>query len=228
MYNISTRDNMNKLYEFNKYVLNKYEGLEYKDSLACPLLVSSNPEFEHNLERKIMYIGQENNGWVNYTESGSNYNQQSIEDRYFNFLQNGVASTEFWQFISKVLNVPREELIKKIIWNNTLIAGKRYEAGPPDCDNTLKDLSIENLLFLYEYFNPEYTIFVNGPNNPYYDITYKFLKEIKSRLQDYYPKLDNPMLVDDDKKIIWTYHPNYQKRKSLHKEIIPNIRNIIK
>lgn len=219
---------MNKLHKFNKYVLSKCNGLEYKESLACPLLVSSNPEFENNLERRIMYIGQENNGWVNWNETSFEYSQELIEKRYYDFLKEGVTSTEFWQFISKVLNVPREELIKKIIWNNTLIAGKRYEAGPPECDNRFKDLSLENLLFLYEYFKPEYTILVNGPNNPYYDITYKFLKEIKSKLQDYYPKLDNPMLVDEDKKIIWTYHPNFQKRKSLHREIIPNIRNIIK
>lgn len=219
---------MNKLYEFNKYALNKYENLDYKDSLACPLLVASNPDFTNNLERKIFYVGQETNRWVNYNESGSNYDQQSIENRYFEFLKNGVVSTEFWQFISKVLNVSRKELIKKLIWNNTLIAGKRDEAGAPECDSTLKDLSLENLLFLYEYFEPEYTIFVNGPNNPYYSITYNFLKEIKSKLQDYYPKLDNPMLIDEDKKVIWTYHPNFQKRKNLHKEIISNISNIIK
>lgn len=219
---------MNKLDEFNKYVLNKYENLNYKDSLACPLLVSSNPEFEKNLDRKIMYIGQENNGWVNYVGEDNNYTQQAIEDRYFEFLKNGAATTEFWHFIRKVLQVPNEDLVRNIIWNNTLIAGKRYEVGPPNFDNVFKDLSIENLLFLYEYFNPEYTILVNGPNNPYYDITISFLKEIKSKLQDTYPKLENPMLVDEDKKIIWTYHPNYQKRKSLHKEIIPNIYNIIK
>ena len=219
---------MSKLYEFNKYILDKYNNLEYKESLACPLLVTSKPEFEQNLERNIMYIGQENNGWVNYNKPNSICTQEIIENRYLEFLQNGAASTEFWQFISKVLNVSREELIKKIIWNNTLIAGKRYEVGPPNCDNRLKDLSLENLLFLYEYFNPDYTIFVNGPNNPYYDITIKFLKEVKSKLQDYYPKISNPMLVDEDKKIIWTYHPNYQKRKSLHHEIISNIRNIIK
>lgn len=219
---------MNKLYEFNKYALNKYESLDYKDSLACPLLVASNPDFTNNLERKIFYVGQETNRWVNYNESGFNYDQQSIENRYFEFLKNGVVSTEFWQFISKVLNVSRKDLIKKVIWNNTLIAGKRDEAGAPECDSTLKDLSLENLLFLYEYFEPEYTIFVNGPNNPYYSITYNFLKEIKSKLQDYYPKLDNPMLIDEDKKVIWTYHPNFQKRKNLHKEIISNISNIIK
>ena len=219
---------MNKLYEFNKHVLSRYESLDYKDSLACPLLVASNPDFTNNLERKIFYVGQETNRWVNYNESGSNYDQQSIENRYFEFLKNGVVSTEFWQFISKVLNVSRKELIKKLIWNNTLIAGKRDEAGAPECDSTLKDLSLENLLFLYEYFEPEYTIFVNGPNNPYYSITYNFLKAIKSKLQDYYPKLDNPMLIDEDKKVIWTYHPNFQKRKNLHKEIISNISNIIK
>lgn len=219
---------MNKLYEFNKYALNKWNELEYKESLACPLLVSSNVEFEQNLERKIMYIGQENNGWVNWHQTNCQYTQEAIESRYLEFLQNGAASTEFWQFISKVLDIPREGLMTKIIWNNTLISGKRNEIGPPECDDRLKDLSLENLLFLYEYFNPEYTIFVNGPNNPYYDITIKFLKEIKSKIQDYYPKIGAPMLVDEDKKVIWTYHPNYQKRKSLHKEIIPNIRNIIK
>lgn len=219
---------MNKLYEFNKYVFEKYQNLEYKDSLACPLLVTSNPEFINNLESKILYIGQENNGWVNYDDNGNNYNQQIIENRYFDFLKKGAVNTEFWLFIKKVLDVSDDELIKKIIWNNTLISGKRYEAGPPECDSMLKDLSLENLLFLYEYFKPEYTILVNGPNNPYYDITIKFLKEIKSGLQASYPKLNNPMLIDENRKIIWTYHPNYQKRKSLHHEIIPNMRNIIK
>lgn len=218
---------MNKLKNFNQYILDKYNKVS-DGSLSCPLLVSSNIDYLNNLKRRILYIGQETNCWINYDDGSIKYSRQNIEDTYLKFLKEGARNRDFWVFIRKVLDIDRNELVNNVIWNNTLIAGKRTSIGYPDNVDDISQLSLEYLLFLYNYFEPEYTIFVNGPNNPYYKITVEFLKQIKSNLINYWPKPSDKLLFDDKNNIFWTYHPAYQKRLNKHNEIINGINNIIK
>lgn len=218
---------MNKLENFNQYILDEYNKVS-DGNLSCPLLVSSNIEYLNNLKRRILYIGQETNCWINYDDGSIKYSRQHIEDTYFNFLKSGARNRDFWMFIRRVLDINQDELINNVIWNNTLIAGKRTEIGHPSNVDDISDLSLEYLSFLYTYFEPEYTIFVNGPKNPYYKITIEFLKKVKSNLVEYWPTPSNNLLFDDKNKIFWTYHPAYQKRLNKHNEIISNISNIIK
>lgn len=219
---------MNKLHDFNKYIFEEYNKIENLEDLSLPLLISSDLSYINNLEKKIMYIGQETNGWVNDYEVDYEINAVVLEQIYLSFLRKGATNRDFWLFIKHVLDISNDKLKNNVIWNNTLLAGKRIEKGHPIVSKKLENLSLDYLLFTHDYFKPEQIIFVNGPHNPYYDITIKFLKELKSKLIHEYPTKNNPLLIDEDKNIIWTYHPNYQHRIGINTEIISKIKNKIK
>lgn len=219
---------MNKLQDFNNYIFEEYTRIENCEDLSMPLLISSDVDYTNNLERRIMYIGQETNGWVNDYEVDYEINSSVLEQIYISFLRKGATNRDFWLFIRQILEISSEKLINNVIWNNTLLAGKRTEKGHPVVTPKLEDLSLEYLLVTKNIFNPEYIIFVNGPHNPYYNITIKFLKELKSSLINTYPTRNNPLLIDRDNNIIWTYHPNYQHRIGINNEIISKIKNKVK
>lgn len=213
---------MNELHIFNKKIYEKYKLIRNVDELSCPLLVSSNEIYLNNLNKKILYIGQETNGWINDYEN-KEYFIDEIEQVYYDFMVKSNYNKPFWQFIKSIIN--SNKVIDNIIWNNTLIAGKRVVIGCPDNYQELQKLSLEYLLFLYNYFNPEVVILVNGPNNPYYDVTINFLKQINSNINKY-PTLDNSLIIDETKNIFWTYHPSYQNRKNMtdkNKQLIKKI-----
>lgn len=215
---------MNELKKQNNYILNQYYNLPNKEQLSIPLLVSSSEKYTNNLNRKILYIGQETNGWLNYKDEFFMPDLDYIETAYFNFLKNGANNKEFWMFIRKCLDIPKEELSKNIIWNNSIITSKRIGIGTPDIDDNLKSISIKYLKFLHNYFKPECTIFVNGPRNPYYSITNNLLKDFDSSLIDKWPTKEKPVLFDDKNKIIWTYHPNYLNKSHLKNDTICKIK----
>ena len=160
-----------------------------------------------------MYIGQETNGWVNYYND--NASLDDIEKSYDNFMINRCTSkSTFWRFLKNCIKDDYENFYKSIVWCNTLIVGKRYEKGSPNLDDDMKKMSLEYLLFLYEYYKPSAIINVSGNCNPYYDITRAFLDNIGSNINDY-PTKDNYLITDENKNIMWTYHPlklSYMKK----------------
>lgn len=222
---------MSQLHDFNIELLKKYNQLSNREELAFPLLVSSKEQYLQDIKenKKIFYIGQETNCWMNYKDENMLPEVNLIEDAYYNFLDKRCGTNrDYWTFIRECLNINREELSKNIIWSNLFVAGKKHGKGAPNYTDELVNMSIENLLFLYEFFNPKSVILVGGPRNPYYNLTIRFLKEIKSNLIDSYPTLTNPLLIDKNKNIFWTYHPNYQNKKHIKTKIIKDINERIK
>ena len=217
---------MTDLKAMNIIIYDKFKKL--KDAnLSAPLLVSSNRYLHSLTKHPIMYIGQETNGWVNYDDGHMDFDK--IEDTYDNFLIDYHTSKSlFWSFLKKATGLSYEEFSKQIIWCNTLIAGKKDAIGTPNITNELKDISLEYLLFLYNYFKPLYVIDVSGPNNPYYDVTTKFLDTIGSNISTSYPSKENYILMDDIKNIVWTYHPKKinmdQKTGEVTDKILEKIR----
>lgn len=215
---------MNKLNELNKYIYEEYKKLPNREELSLPLFISSNNDYTNNLERKILYIGQETNSWMNYNDSKYLPDVNTIENKYYKFLQEGARNRNFWIFIREVLEVSKEELLSNVIWNNAFIAGKRRSIGHPN-DNELEKLSLEYLLEITKIFNPEHIILVCGPTNPYYRIVTQYLKEINSKLVYNYPK-PNDLVINDD-KVIWTYHPAYQNRIHKNEVILTKVKKLI-
>ena len=58
--------------------------------------------------------------------------------------------------------------------------------------------------------------------------TQEVLKNINSYLCNMWPTGKNPILYDCDKKIIWTYHPNYLNRSHLKEESLNKIKKIVR
>lgn len=218
---------MENLKSFNKYILDEYNKLENHNELSSPLLISSDDNYIKNLKRKILYIGQETNCWVNYDFPENKIDLNVLEQTYFKFLKNGAANREFWKFYKQLLEIYDEELSNNIIWNNTFISGKREDIGAPQVTKDLSNLSLEYLLYIKDFFQPEYIIFVNGPKNPYYEQTIKFLKELRSNLVDSYPSMQQPVVMDYKNNIFWTYHPGFQNRIHIKEEVMDKIKSKI-
>lgn len=209
---------MSQLHDFNIELISKYNKLSNREELAFPLLVSSNIEYLEGIKnnKKIFYIGQETNCWLNSNDEKMIADVDLIEQAYYNFLSKKCATNrDYWTFIRACLEIEKEELAKNVIWSNLFVSGKRTGIGAPNYNDELVNLSIENLMFLYEYFKPDGVVIVGGPCNPYYKLTIEFLSAIKSNLINEWPTLNNPLLIDEAKNIFWTYHPNYQNKKIL-------------
>lgn len=213
---------MLSLRESNLNLLEQYKLLKHHDSFSLPILVSSNKEYLEKLEKapvRVLYVGQETNCWINYHNDDVN-SCEEIEQVYFNkLLRTGTSKRDFWTFIRNILQVEHQKIGENIIWSNSLIAGKRREIGAPTYADELHDISVENLLFLYQYFNPDLTVLASGPKNPYYQVNTDFLTGIGSSLAGSYPKKQSPIVCDNDKKILWTYHPAYLHRIGIKEEL---------
>lgn len=217
---------MNNLGVMNEKIYNKYKSFNDED-LACPNLVSSKKINDIICKHPIMYIGQETNGWVNYYNDDASLSD--IEDAYDNFMIDYCTSkTTFWRFLKKCIEEDYNNFYKSIVWCNTLVMGKKYGKGSPKLTEEMINLSLEYLLFLYEYFEPSYIIDVSGNCNPYYSITKKFLNKIDSKIENY-PTKENCVVMNDEKNIMWTYHPlklSYMKKFDEASNIIKeNIKN---
>lgn len=218
---------MLSLRESNLELLEKYRLLKHHDSFSLPLLVSSNEEYLEKIEQaptKVLYVGQETNCWINYHNDDVD-SCEAIEEVYFDkLLRTGTSKRAFWTFIRNILQVEHKKIGENVIWSNSLIAGKRREIGAPSYAEELHDISVQNLFFLYQYFKPDLTILASGPNNPYYQINTDFLGQINSSLVGLYPKRRTPLICDEDKKILWTYHPGYLHRLGIKEELENTIR----
>ena len=211
-----------ELKEFNENIYNEYLSLENLESLASPLLVSSKEYLKKVKENPIMYIGQETYGWVNF-KGDTIYSLDNIEKCYDEFLmKRNTSKTIYWQFIKKILDVDYDKLYENIVWTNTVLIGSRYSKGAPIMNNKLKELSLKNLLFLYEYFKPEYVINVSGIYDPYYDITDAFLKKIGLNIES--PTKENPIVIKDE--YMWSYHPNYLRKSGNEAKVLKKIKEL--
>lgn len=194
---------------YNLSLIEKMAMLEHGYSFSCPLLVSSDPKYLDNVidnDKSIMYIGQETNTWINSKKDEIGIDE--IEYWYYRFMVEEKGNNkEFWRFIKEINNCDMEHLI----WSNALVAGSKKEKGTPNYVDEIKELSVSNLTYLYEYFKPNITLIVAGPRNPYYEVINEFLSNINSSIEKY-PSGGNLVISDNDKNIHWTYHPNYLQR----------------
>ena len=215
------------LKSYNEELFDSYLKLDNKEELSSPLLVSSKRFLGNIKKNPIMFIGQETNGWVNYDKDNSLITVDEIEDSYDDFLINYKTSkTIFWQFIRDIVG-SYDEISSNVVWTNTLIVGNRYSKGHPVLDSKIKNLSLNYLLFLYEYFEPSIVINVSGNTNPYYKVTNEFLSKIDSSIKDSYPSKDNNIIIDAEKSIVWTYHPMKLRLENKFDENVNKIRKLI-
>jgi hypothetical protein len=217
---------MNELRKFNIELLKQFKEIMHLNDFSYPLLVSSRDEYLNNINKcnnRVLYIGQETNCWGDGVYTDDINDCHNIEQIYYHFLTKRNANNkEFWRFIRNILKIEKEDLGNNVIWSNSLIASKRDDKGTPDHVDEIKELSINNLVFLYEYFKPNYVIVPAGPRNPYYEIIMDFSRRINLNLETY-PTLKQPLIVDSNNKFYWTYHPNYLNQHQLFNNVANKI-----
>lgn len=217
---------MNKLDKLNEYIYEEYKKLPNRGELSLPLLISSTEDYVDNLKRKILYIGQETNTWMNSHDINYLPDKKIVETCYYEFLKRGACNKNFWMFIKHLLNVNNSELVSNVIWNNVFLVGNRTRIGHPDSNEKIENLSFEYLFEITKIFNPINIVLVCGPTNPYYRVVTKYLKEINSSLAHTRPSTNN--LVVNDDRVIWTYHPGYQNRIGESEKILKKVKKLIK
>ena len=198
-----------ELHEYNKYIFDKYNELACKEELSKPLLVS--PALTG--KKEVLYIGKETNTWYDEVDL------LKLEQKYYDFMKNNARNRDFWKFIKRMYN------IDQVVWNNVFICGKKDTLGLTPYYADIYQMSIEYLVYLYNYYKPAKTIITAGPNNPYYQVIEDFCKQVNSNLVGMYPTTNNPIVTDEQLGIYYTYHPKYLKMIKKTDEVISKIAN---
>lgn len=210
---------MESVHEFNEKALNYLRKIELNTELSNPLLVSP------RCNGKIMYIGQETNCWHGGLLNNE-YKASELEELYYEkFFSSNFKNTLFWKFIRQIYG--KYNVSDDIIWTNVLLTGKKDSIGKPLNSDKLRDISIENLITIYENFNIEKIICVAGPNNPYYDIFTSFLGEIGKTISGY-PCREEAITYSDDEKVAYLYHPQYLWRNHIYDDVVGKMKIFIK
>ena len=82
--------------------------------MGYAIVVSSKNDLFNSFERKILYIGQETNSWLNYDGENKSFCVDDVEQAYLNFLSMGANNKEFWTFIrNNIKALPLKEDLSK-------------------------------------------------------------------------------------------------------------------
>jgi len=227
---MSINENLWRLYQShlaNLKHINYQIDLNKIDDFAGPHLMYVWEEEYKKANTKVLFIGQETNGWYNNKISADSDIADAI-DTYKNFELGINYNSLFWQkiyYMNEILNGTKDK--KNILWTNINKYGKS-DIGRPDAKIT----SLEN-----EYFNvlkdeinilnPEVVILFTGPN---YDNDLKnklgeiIFHDCSNHNQRILARLENKYLPYHSYR---TYHPGYARRAKmeyLYEEILSIIK----
>lgn len=210
----------------------KIEGLKnspaFADEVDGPILMHCWEEEYNKSQYKILFVGQECNGWIGYMDDKI---ETSIEGyKKFALSKNG-NRTIFWQYVNKInseLN-PDQAEEKNFLWTNvskfSTLDGKGLDwethLSTVDKFNCLKDeIAVTK---------PDVVIFLSGPDydgkiNTQFNNEVKF-ETFKERNIREVSKLEHPDLPKHTYRI---YHPNYLQRSKktfLLDELIDHVKS---
>ena len=112
---------------------------------------------------------------------------------------------QYWKFIKSMIDKP---LYDSVVWSNLLVCGKRDGLGTPEVSDELFQLSTEYLYHLYEISKPSQVIILSSPRLVYAKLIRSFLENIGCVMNETISSTQS-ILVNQEKNIIWTYHPKY-------------------
>ena len=181
-----------------------------------PFLIRSPSEYE-NSKRRVIIVGQENNGWIGpYQNFLLGNNDEMIHaslEEYQKFeLEKSHATTFFQTFAEIRYELNGESAARKsVLWSNLLKFNQGRDPQMIRSDHLNDALAVQGETFQreIEIFEPEIIIFLTGP---YYDeIIDRFYPGLKSHQfgnhsMNTVARLDHKDLPDNTYR---TYHPNY-------------------
>ncbi len=235
----SINDELKKLYFSKSEDLKKLVsevGDFVSEDYANPLLMQCWEKEYLSSKYKVLFLGQETNGWNDEDDLDKETLEKSIMQLYVDFRlalnppPHWVRSkSSFWRYVRDVnreLNGEDKEV--NFLWSNVLKFGRREGIGKPN----EKVLNAEKKYFnvLQEEINiikPDVVIFFSGPN---YDnhIRERVDGVVFEKCSDYserkLSRLSHPLLP---KHSFRTYHPGYLQRIG-GKDIVDVIIKLIK
>lgn len=211
---------MSKLQDLNDEVLEKVKFIDKDFELSNPLLLTD------DVKGKILYMGQETNTWWgSHKDFSSARNLEMKYNEYF--LKDKMSNREFWKFIREGVSCHDVANQGNITWSNLFVCSNAHKKGTPSLHEEIKELSVNYLLNIIDYLGIEKVVSVVGPSNPYYDTLLKLMGELGWNLQGW-PTLSSPVIYSDNKKLFYTYHPNYLRRSGKTQEVSSSLKEFIK
>ncbi len=199
---------ISRLDEF-KLVKRKSSGI-----LNGPFLSSPGKKYSDAMT-KIVFIGQETNGWA------SNFDVEAQMREYIDFgLGVNYFSSPFWNVIRKV----EKEIAGDYYCSAWLNLNKFDENNKSPSPSNLAILEkLDNILLMeIELLSPDIVVLFTGPR---YDsrVTRIFNQELQEFVGFNIRQLAEIQMIDQPYKVYRTYHPNYLRRSGLENRVIQAI-----
>ncbi|MCR4801115.1 MAG: hypothetical protein K5860_11470 [Bacteroidales bacterium] len=201
---------------------------EDANNYAGPILMYCWEKEYLSAKKKILFVGQETQGWWDDFVEGEESLKESIKTYEGFELGYSYYPTPFWKALHKINNVINKNDEKNFMWTNVNKFGLGCGPGKPlqiilDKENESFNVLSEEIKIL----KPDVVIFFTGP---YYDgdickkiKDVEFLEVGNHSIREF-SKLKSTILPE---KSYRTYHPAYL-RKSKQEYIIDELINLIK
>ncbi|OHD57520.1 MAG: hypothetical protein A2014_04730 [Spirochaetes bacterium GWF1_49_6] len=225
---MSINENLKNLYQSKlndlKTLVNNI-GNEDTADYEGPLLMYCWEDKYLSSKKKILFIGQETNGWNGFLRPTSAKIIDDIIDIYKGFELGARYNSVFWQYVNYI-NKKINDSALNFMWTNVLKFG-RSGIGRPDEQVQEEELLNFNILKdEIEILNPDVVLFFSGPNYDQ-DIINRIdgveFNTCSNRDTRVFTRLKHKVLPS---KTFRTYHPNYL-RKSGNEDILDEIINLI-
>lgn len=207
--------NLNLLHLYYKNVSNLKEiaeniGDEDTADYEGPLLMKCFEENYSKAKVRILFVGQETNGWMGFNRIKTNKQVDEYLEKYveFSFSHSRIRST-FWQTVHLINNEINQGDEKSLMWTNILKFGRSGKGRP---DKNVQELELKYFNILEEeikILQSDCILFLSGPSYDF-DITQRIRNVLFQACSDYSDRelsiITSPHLP---KKTFRIYHPNY-------------------
>jgi len=188
-----------------------------------PLLLYLNEEDLNRADVRVMFFGQETNGWRWENEIITDDFNLLLKDQYDDFFNYGGCfgyGGQFWNGISKFKQMIAEKYPDKkfrYVWNNIIKIGKNDNKGcPPDYIYEVERKYFSVIQQEIDIIKPHIILFFTGPNyddkiadnfgNLSYSAVLPFTERELSKIS--FPNVEN---------VLRTYHPNFLWRNDIER-----------
>lgn len=189
----------------------------YTDKPTTPLLLQvGNEESYKKADIRIMFFGQETNGW--YEEDDE---MEGILQAYNNFFNSHYCfkyGGQFWNGVSRFLHLFKKEVPDQeisFLWNNVVKIGRSEGRGlPPPYVYDMEHKYFPVISKELKILKPDLVLFLSGPN---YDhiIEQSLGKTEKKTVQSFSQRQLVKIKTADLPLSYRTYHPNYLWRNGI-------------
>lgn len=177
------------------------------DDYANPLLLLCHEGYV-SAKKKLLFIGQETCSWFSELNNKvlSADDISKLQNEYLRFMLPQTYVSPFWLFIYEVNRALSQDSVN-YMWSNIWKMGKRFDAGRADIRiNELETAYFNVSKKEIEILNPDYVVFLSGPNYDKDIISHFGEFKIIARIDKCFEQFS---IEGFDCQIFRMYHPNY-------------------